>query len=97
VFDQSDLEKRPDLLIYSTEPLRAGVTIAGSVRARLYISSDAKDTDFTAKLVDVDPAGHSWNIATGIKRVRYRNGYDRTVWMDPGQVYSVEISRQAVS
>jgi len=96
-FDQSDLEPRSDLLIYSTPPLDTGLTIAGSVKATLFVSSDAKDTDVTAKLLDVDPEGRSWNIANGIKRLRYRTGYGRRVWLAAGQVYQIELSLKATA
>jgi putative CocE/NonD family hydrolase len=97
MFDQSDLESRPDLLVYSTPPLQEGLTIAGTVQVILYVSSDAKDTDFTAKLLDVDPDGRSWNLVNGIKRVRYREGIDKTVWMEKGRVYQVDVSLKATA
>lgn len=71
IFDQADLEARSDLLVYSTPPLSASQAIAGPVRATLSISSDAKDTDITAKVIDVDPDGKAWNVVDGVARVRY--------------------------
>jgi putative CocE/NonD family hydrolase len=97
MFDQSDLESRRDLLVFSTPPLEQGITIAGTVKAVLYVSSDAKDTDFTAKLIDVDREGKSWNVLNGIKRARYRDGYSRTVWMEKEKVYRVEVSLKATA
>jgi putative CocE/NonD family hydrolase len=97
IFDQSDLESRPDLLVYTTPPLERGLTIAGTVKVVLYVSSDAKDTDFTAKLLDVDPEGRSWNLVNGIKRARYRNGIATPILMEPGQVYRVEVSLKATA
>ena len=96
-FDQRELESRPDLLIYTTPPLDRGLTLVGSVRAVLYVSSDARDTDFTAKLLDVDPEGHSWNVANGVIRARYREGMTREVWMTPGRTYRVEVSLKATA
>jgi len=97
IFDQSSAESRQDLLVYSTPPLAAGVTIAGTVTAVLFVSSDAKDTDFTAKLIDVDPQGRSWNVVNGIKRARYREGFTKKVWMEKGRVYNVEVSLKAAA
>ncbi len=97
IFDQSDLESRPDVLVYSTPVLTAPVTIAGSVKAVVHLSSDAKDTDLIAKLIDVDDQGRSWNVVNGIKRVRYRAGMARPALMTPGQVYTVEVSLKAVA
>ena len=96
-FDQSDLESRPDLLVYSTAPLERGVTIAGRVSASLVVSSDRKDTDFTVKLIDVDPAGRSWNVANGVLRARYRRGMTTPVWFTPGEAVRLEVSLKATA
>ena len=89
-FDQSELESaRSDILVYSSPPLAEGMEVSGPVTVTLYVSSDAKDTDFTAKLVDVAPDGTAYNLDETIQRIRYREGYDRTVWMEPGEVYRV--------
>jgi len=71
--DQSEIEERRDVLVYSTPPLAADVRVTGPVQVVLHISSSALDTDFTAKLVDVDPEGFAMNLTDGILRTRYRN------------------------
>ncbi|MBM4188371.1 MAG: CocE/NonD family hydrolase [Gemmatimonadetes bacterium] len=96
-FDQSDLETRPDVLVYTTPRLERPLTIAGTVKTVLYISSSAKDTDFAAKLLEVDSAGRSWNVASGILRVRYRESMARPVLMTPGRVYRIEVSLKATA
>jgi putative CocE/NonD family hydrolase len=63
----------------------------------LYVSSSAKDTDFTAKLVDVTPEGPAYVIQEGILRARYREGFGKMVWMKPDEVYKVEINLFATS
>jgi hypothetical protein len=89
-FDQRSLEMRDDILVYTTDRLAKGIEVSGPVVVTLYVSSDAKDTDFTAKLVDVQPDGTAWNIDDNIQRVRYREGYDKPpVWMEKGKVYKV--------
>jgi uncharacterized protein len=89
-FDQRELEEsRSDILVYTTEPLAEGVEISGPVEVTLYVSSDARDTDFTVKLIDVDAEGRAYNLDETIQRMRYRDGYDREVWMEPGEVYEV--------
>ncbi len=90
-FDQRDMEKRPDILVYSTEPLKEGVEVSGPVTVTLYVSSDARDTDFTAKLIDVYPDGTAYNLDETIQRMRYRDGYDKQVWMEKGKVYKVTL------
>jgi len=92
IFDQSDLEARKDVLVYSTPALREGITVAGAVKAVLYVSSNARDTDLTAKLHDVDEQGRAWNVVNGILRARYREGMEKTVWMRADSIYRVEVS-----
>ena len=92
IFDQSDLESRRDLLVYSTPPLTSGVTITGPVKLVLYVSSDAKDTDFSAKLLDVDEQGRAWNLLNGILRARYREGMTKKVLMAKDSVYRLEVN-----
>src|SRR5581483_6893183 len=72
--DQSPVEKRSDVLVYTGEPLRTPVEVTGPVRAMLYVSTSERDTDFTAKLVDVSPGGATRNVVDGILRLRYREG-----------------------
>jgi putative CocE/NonD family hydrolase len=90
-FDQRRMEARDDILVYTTEPFTEGVELSGPVEVTLYLSSDARDTDLTVKLLDVYPDGRAYNLDESIQRLRYREGYDRTVWMQPGQVYQVEV------
>ncbi|MEO8449697.1 MAG: CocE/NonD family hydrolase [Gemmatimonadota bacterium] len=97
VFDQSDLGSRRDLLVYSTPVLKESLTIVGPVRARLYFSSDAKDTDIAAKLLDVDETGKAWNVVNGILRVRYRDGIARSKLMEPGKIYPVEVNVKSIA
>ena len=90
-FDQRVMESRNDILVYSTEPLKEGVEVSGPVEVTLYVSSDAKDTDFTAKLIDVYPDGRAYNLDETIQRMRYREGYDKQLWMEQGKVYKVTL------
>jgi putative CocE/NonD family hydrolase len=96
-FDQSSVEMRRDVLVYTSEPLKAGMEVTGPVMARIYVSSSAKDTDFTAKLVDVYPDGRAFNLQDGILRARYREGFDKKVWMQADRVYAVDVSLDATS
>ena len=90
VADQRPNEARNDVLVYSTGPLADGMEITGPVDVTLYVSSDAKDTDFTVKLIEVLPDGTAWNIDDNIQRVRYREGYDKPpVFMEKDKVYKV--------
>jgi putative CocE/NonD family hydrolase len=89
-FDQRKTEERKDILVYTSEPFKDGVEASGPINATLYVSSDAKDTDFTIKLIDVYPDGTAYNLDESIQRMRYRDGYDKPlVWMQPGGVYKV--------
>ena len=90
-FDQSTAEARDDVLVYSTTPLAQDVEVTGPVKLVLWASSDARDTDFTAKLVDVDSAGKAYNLCEGILRARYRQGPGKPVLLEPGKSESFEI------
>ena len=97
-FDQSKMEERKDILVYSTEPFKEGIELSGPINVTLYVSSDAKDTDFTVKLIDVDENGKAWNLDETIQRMRYRNGYDKPlVWMEPNNVYKVTFQPMTTS
>jgi len=96
-FDQRSTEMRSDVLVYSTPPLKEGIEVTGPITVRLYVSSSAADTDFTAKLVDVYPDGRAFNLQDGILRARYREGFNRQVSMTPGTVYAIDISLDATS
>jgi putative CocE/NonD family hydrolase len=96
-FDQRQVEARNDVLVYSTEPIPQGVEVTGPIKAILYVSSSAKDTDFTAKLVDVYPDGTAYNVQEGILRARYRDGWDKKVLMKSDEVYQVTIDLEATS
>ena len=89
---------RSDVLVFETEPLPEDVEIIGPVAARLWVSSSAPDTDFTAKLVDVYPPsedfpeGFDLNITDGILRARYRDSRESESLMDPGETYELEVT-----
>ena len=87
--DQRKIEARQDVLVYTSEPLDKDLDVSGFVDSVLQVSSDARDTDFAVKLVDVAPDGTAWIIADTIFRARYRDGYDREVFMKPGEVYTL--------
>ncbi|MBA2604955.1 MAG: CocE/NonD family hydrolase [Acidobacteria bacterium] len=95
--DQRPIEDRQDILIYTSEPLQDQLEVTGPVTIVLYASSDAVDTDFVAKLVDVHPDGESYNMAEGIVRARYRDSLSKPTLMKPGQVYRFEIDMVGTS
>jgi putative CocE/NonD family hydrolase len=95
--DQAKIEIRHDVLVYTTPELKEGIELTGPITAILYVSSSAKDTDFTAKLVDVYPDGTAYNIQQGILRARYREGFTKKVWMEEGGVYKIQIDLDATS
>jgi putative CocE/NonD family hydrolase len=96
--DQREVEKREDVLVYSTEPLAEGMEVSGPVTFTAYISSDRPDTDITVKLIDVYPDGTAYNLDETIQRVRYREGYDKPeTRMQPGRVYKVALQPMTTS
>ncbi|HMG34892.1 MAG TPA: CocE/NonD family hydrolase [Blastocatellia bacterium] len=96
--DQSKVEERSDILVYSSPTLKEGVEVSGPIEVTLFVSSDAKDTDFTVKLIDVYPDGKAYNLDETIQRVRYRNGYDKApAWMELGKIYKVTLQPMTTS
>ena len=96
-YNQQAMETRQDILVYTTDVLTEGVEISGFIESTLYVSSDAKDTDFTLKLIDVYPDGTAYNLDETIQRVRYREGYDKEVFMEEGEVYKVDLTPLSTS
>jgi putative CocE/NonD family hydrolase len=97
-FDQRKMEARADILVYTSEPFKEDVEVSGPMEATLYVSSDAKDTDFTVKVIDVYPSGEAYNLDETIQRVRYREGYDKPpVFMEKGKVYKVTFQPMTTS
>jgi len=97
-FDQSKMEQRDDILVYSSDVLKEGIELTGSIDVSLYFSSDAKDTDFTVKLIDVDEQGRAFNLDETIQRMRYREGYNKPpVWMEKDKVYRVKFQPMMTS
>jgi hypothetical protein len=89
--DQSPNSRRGDVLVYSTPPLDRGVEVTGEIKLELFAASSAIDTDFTAMLIDVDPAGYERLLTDGIVRARYRNSTEKAEWIIPGKIYRYEI------
>jgi hypothetical protein len=87
---------RHDVLVFQTPTLDGDVTIAGNIKVTLWVSSDAPDTDFYVKLVDVHPPsvdypqGYGFPVLEGILRARYRRGFDAPELMKPGEKYCLE-------
>ena len=96
-FNQQQMEARNDILVYTTDVLKEGVEVSGFIESTLYVSSDVKDTDFTIKLIDVYPDGKAYNLDETIQRVRYREGYDKEVFMEKGKVYKVDLTPMSTS
>jgi putative CocE/NonD family hydrolase len=92
------LADRPDVLVFQTAPLEEDIEVIGPIVARLWISSNCPDTDFTAKLIDVHPAnedypdGFAMNLTDGILRVRYRESWENPILMTPGEVCQIEVA-----
>ena len=101
--DPLPLSARSDVLSFQTPPLEEAVEIAGPLKVELWVSSTARDTDFTAKLMDIYPPsvdypeGSAMNLEDGILRARFRNSREREELMTPGTVYHIEIDLWATA
>src|SRR5262249_47551577 len=95
--DQREVEGRKDVLLFTTEPLPAAVEVTGRLTAKLYVSSDCPDTDFTVKLCDVYPDGRSMLVTDGIRRASLRNGFEKREPLEAGKVYEVAVDLWSTS
>jgi putative CocE/NonD family hydrolase len=96
--NQAKAEARADVLVYTTPALTEPVEVTGPLMVKLYASTSASDTDWTAKLVDVHPDGYAQNIQDGIIRARYRRGKEAPAALpEPGKVYEYQIDLWATS
>lgn len=91
-FDQSEIETRDDVLVYTSAPLTQDMAVIGNVKVKLWAKSSALDTDFTAKLVDVHPDGFAQNILDRLVRAQFRRGSKkRPLLIRPWEPYRYEI------
>jgi uncharacterized protein len=101
--DTLPLASRADVLVFQTPPLPAAVEVTGPITVRLWVSSSAPDTDFTAKLIDVYPPnedypeGYALNLTDSILRMRYRRSPEKAELLTPGEIYDITIEPQPTS
>ena len=94
--DRREIQKRADVLVYTSAPLTEPLEVVGPVQLVLTAASSAKDTDFTAALSDVQPDGTARALTDGILRARYRNGRTTPELLVPGQRYELRIDVGAI-
>lgn len=95
--DQAAVESRPDVLVFTAAALAEPLEVTGRVRAKLWIRSDAPDTDFFVTLCDVYPDGKSYNLCEGRLRTRFREGFERQNVMQSGKVYPIDVDLWSTS
>lgn len=95
--DYTEEEKREDYLIYSTEVLKEPVTVTGDLQVHLFVSCDCPDTDFVFRLLDVDENGKSVKLADGVISAKYREGFERPVYMEAGNIYEIPLRTTKIS
>jgi predicted acyl esterase len=96
-FDQRELSIRPDVLRFATAPLTAPTEVTGNVHVVLYVSTDAPDTDFTVKFVDVYPDGSEILMLDSIRRLKFHNGYEKAEPAPPGGITKLDIDLWSIS
>jgi putative CocE/NonD family hydrolase len=89
--DRRPAERRDDVLVYATPPIQREIEVTGPLSVKLYAASDARDTDFTATLIDVLPSGYAMWLNDGIIRARYRNSFEEPILLKPGKIYEYAI------
>ncbi len=97
VFDQREIETRPDVLVYTGATLESDLEVTGPIAMRLFAASSAPDTDFIVKLVDVRPDGYAHNIAEGVIRARFRDSLSAPTLIKPGEIYAYDIDMWSTS
>ncbi len=95
--DQREVEMRDDVLVYSSPVLDKAVEVTGKIDLKLFVSSSARDTDFTAKLVDVFPDGRAIILTEGILRARYRNSFSEPELLEPDTIYELTLDLWSTS
>ncbi len=95
--DQRPIERRRDVLVYTTEPLAADLEVTGPITLKLWIASSARDTDFTGKVVDVFPDGTARALTDGILRTRYRESRTTPKMLTPNLPVELTIDLGATS
>jgi putative CocE/NonD family hydrolase len=95
--DQTPVERRSDVLVYTSRALTQDLEVTGPVRVVLYIATSANDTDFTAKLVDVQPDGRPLLVTDGIQRLRYRLSLTRPAFAKRNTAYQISIDAGVTS
>lgn len=94
--DDRPVSARTDVLCYTSEVIERPLDVVGPVTAVLHAASSARDCDWHVRLVDVHPDGTARFLCHGILRARFREGYDRAVFLEPGKVTRYEIDMMAI-
>jgi predicted acyl esterase len=95
--DQRSLETRPDVLVFTSDVLESPLEVTGRIGARLFVSSDCPDTDFTVKLTDVYADGRSMLVTDGIMRARFRESFEKEQPLEPGKITEIPVDLWSTS
>jgi putative CocE/NonD family hydrolase len=95
--DQRKVESRDDVLVFTTDVLAEPIEVTGRLSAKLFVSSDCPDTDFTCKLTDVYPDGRSMLVTDGILRARFRESFREEKLLETGKVYGITVDLWSTS
>ena len=93
--DLRPIQRCDDVLVFTSDPLIEPLNVVGFLTAELYVSTSAVDTDFVGRLSDVAPDGYAQRLNHGIMRLRFREGYEQTNFVEPGQVVKITIDMWA--
>ena len=96
-YDQEALDQRDDVLRFVSAPITEATEITGPITAEIFAATDARDTDFMAKLIVVKPGGMAFNLVDGVIRARYREGFEEETLLEPGEVYKYTLDMWATS
>lgn len=93
--DLRPIQRRDDVLVFTSAPLEEDLTVAGCLTAELFVSTNVPDTDFIARISDVAPDGYAQRLNHGILRLRYRDGYSQIKLASPGEIMKINVDMWA--
>lgn len=98
--DYRALVERPDVLTFDSAPLTEDTEVTGPIAADLYVSSDCRDTDIWARLLDVAPDGTAFNLMSpglDVLRASYRDIEKGRQLLTPGEIYALRLDKLVTS
>jgi len=95
--DLRNVQRRKDVLVFTSKPVSQPLDVIGMLYAQLFVSTSARDTDFVTRLSDVGPNGYVQRLQHGILRLRYRDGYEKSLMVEPDEIVEIKVEMLATA